>query len=329
MRASVIIAQSCARRVLAVKHVAKVRADHEKVLACRAAYLETFVKMTQLSLACIRIQRQYRAYRSQQLNKARMNAILTIQRYTRGWLGRREVERKQNAIITIQRSVKTYLARVYARKECAAVVIQRCTRQWLSRLDDIKRTRSALTIQAYFRGYIVRKRACKKMRQMRNRIRIANANADVKMTLGYRTTSALSVLLTHKQLSFVLRACENLEVATALSTRCSERLVENSAVPIIFQLIRSCNRSKPHTAVLIKALSIISNLAAHAGTMNSVFSQQDSTGLMVELIQMYVVHLQIMHFCKCIFKIAVTCVPVFILILILPHFPPFSLLHLC
>lgn len=105
---------------------------------------------------------------------------------------------------------------------------------------------------------------------------------------GYRTTSALSVLLTHKQLSFVLRACENLEVATALSTRCAERLVDHSAVPIIFQLIRSCNRSKPHTAVLVKALNIIANLSAHKGTVNAVFSQQESTGLMVELIQMYV-----------------------------------------
>jgi len=99
------------------------------------------------------------------------------------------------------------------------------------------------------------------------------------MTIGNRTNSAMEVLLGKKQLSFVINACETLgmrirfylfyfnifnfyfsEVCTRLSVNCCERMVEQRAIPIIYALIDSCNRSAPHVKLLQTALSILLNI---------------------------------------------------------------------
>ena len=50
------------------------------------------------------------------------------------------------------------------------------------------------------------------------------------------------------------------EAVTRLSKTCCERLVAHDALRIIYSLIRSCNRSKPHMEVLKHALEILNNL---------------------------------------------------------------------
>jgi abnormal spindle-like microcephaly-associated protein len=50
------------------------------------------------------------------------------------------------------------------------------------------------------------------------------------------------------------------EAVTRLSETCCDRLVAHDALRIIYSLIRSCNRSKPHMQVLKHALEILNNL---------------------------------------------------------------------
>ena len=51
------------------------------------------------------------------------------------------------------------------------------------------------------------------------------------------------------------------EVVSRLSPRCCERLVEGQAVSVLYQLIRSCNRSIPHMEIIKYTISILLNLA--------------------------------------------------------------------
>ena len=166
-------------------------------------------------------------------------------------------------------------------------MIQRSFRTWLEQHAAERQGRAALKIQSMYRGYLVRKAASKKMKVIRSRVIKINANLDERLTLANRTSSALDILLTHKQLSFVLKACENLNVATRLSTKCCEKMVQEKAVPVLFQLMRTCNRSKPHMAVLIHALKIISHLAKHRNTGDAVIKIPDSINMITELLQMY------------------------------------------
>ena len=133
----------------------------------------------------------------------------------------------------------------------------------------------------------MRRADSKRMQKIRLQLKTINANVQEHMKLGNRTTSALDELLTHKQLTFVLRAVENLAAVTKWSFSCCERLVEHRAVPIIFQLIRSCNRSKPHLVVLHHSLRILLHLARCPSTISCIFDEPDSLSLLVELLQMY------------------------------------------
>jgi abnormal spindle-like microcephaly-associated protein len=107
------------------------------------------------------------------------------------------------------------------------------------------------------------------------------------MQLGNRTQAALAILLTSKHLTQIHRACSNLEVSTRLSYVCCESLIGNDAVPIIFTLIRSCNRSKPHVEVLKMALNILRNLARWKRTVGLVLAAPGAVDIIIELLQMY------------------------------------------
>ena len=199
---------------------------------------------------------------------ARLLSATTMQSVWRGRAARIDYNRIRTAIITIQAYGRGYIVRKQLPKTMPVI-------------------KAATMIQSAWRGYITRKQSSKKAQRLAARIAAANACAEEHMTLGARTVSALKILLTHKQLTFVLRACENLVVATKLSTGCCTRMVDAKAVPIIFQLVRSCNRSKPHMAVLVVALQIMLNLVKCKQTNAFVFQEGEAVGLMAELCQMY------------------------------------------
>jgi abnormal spindle-like microcephaly-associated protein len=63
-------------------------------------------------------------------------------------------------------------------------------------------------------------------------------------------------------------------------------MVQQQAVPILFSVIRGCNRSKPHMQLLQHSLDILLHLARTRYTSHAVFSA-DCLDLLVEQLQMY------------------------------------------
>ena len=58
------------------------------------------------------------------------------------------------------------------------------------------------------------------------------------------------------------------DVATRLSPRCCERLVEVNAVHVVYRLIQSCNRSLPHMELIKYAANVLLNLVKVCITHN-------------------------------------------------------------
>ena len=65
------------------------------------------------------------------------------------------------------------------------------------------------------------------------------------------------------------------------------RLVEHNVINIIFQLIKSCNRSQPHMEVMKHSLNIIENLSRDRDTTGSVFWAPEGLEILVDSAQSY------------------------------------------
>lgn len=51
------------------------------------------------------------------------------------------------------------------------------------------------------------------------------------------------------------------EVVTRLSEVCCQQVVRDGALPVIFKVIKKCNRSLPHLEVIKYSISILFNVA--------------------------------------------------------------------
>ncbi|KAG0201689.1 hypothetical protein BGX28_005557 [Mortierella sp. GBA30] len=231
----------------------------------RARIVLRWVEVTSLSLAAVTIQRSWRNYQSRKLAESHEMATVMIQR----WWRQQQEERQIQQI------------------EVLAFVMQTQIRGVLSRKRTLHKLHSIVKIQAWWRGHQVRQECTAKIKAARKRIEHANATAEEHMKLGNRTTMALDILLSSGQLSAVLKACYHLDVVTRLSKNSCLRLVEHNVVNIIFQLIKSCNRSQPHMEVLKHALNIIENLSRDPDTIGSVFWAPEGMEILVDSAQAY------------------------------------------
>ncbi|PIK33546.1 hypothetical protein BSL78_29642 [Apostichopus japonicus] len=77
------------------------------------------------------------------------------------------------------------------------------------------------------------------------------------------------------------------EVATRLSSRCCERLVAGQAVPVLFCLIRNCNRSLPCMEVIKHVVATLTNLAKYHVTAPAVLDCTDSVTGILDLMMIY------------------------------------------
>ncbi|XP_046860724.1 uncharacterized protein LOC124453943 [Xenia sp. Carnegie-2017] len=137
--------------------------------------------------------------------------------------------------------------------------------------------KAIINIQRTWRGYNVRKRFnSKKFRKLRERIIVANSNVTESMKLCNRTRSALDYLLNCKNLTTVREALVNLEVATRWTFKCSQQLVENNALRVIFQIIRDSNRSLPHMGLIKQALDIFTNVSKCPATQDAVVLTEEN-----------------------------------------------------
>jgi abnormal spindle-like microcephaly-associated protein len=152
------------------------------------------------------------------------------------------------------------------------------------------------------------RQACKSkaVRAIRRQVMEANRKATVNQQLGNRMKRAVDSLFKYKQLAYVLEAVMDLgafycisptkfvkcwiyfsDVTTRLSDVCCLELVEHCAVPVIFRLIRSCNRSVPHMEIVKYSINVLLNLGKYEETREAVFSEEGSISCLIELLQVY------------------------------------------
>ena len=105
------------------------------------------------------------------------------------------------------------------------------------------------------------------------------------MTLGSRTLAALAVVLHSKNLTAVLHACEALEVTTRFSAVCCARFREEGAAPILFALIKSCNRSKPHQELLKVAMDVLEHVASAPAGAPAVTGAVEAVEVLLDVMQ--------------------------------------------
>lgn len=115
-------------------------------------------------------------------------------------------------------------------------------------------------IQRVWRGARVRARYGKAFAGIRQRIAMANATATEAAKLGNRTRTALDVVMNSKSIASCLAAVKSLCVATANSIVCSDLVVGCGAIPILYHLMDSCNRSEPHKQLVRLSIQCLANL---------------------------------------------------------------------
>ena len=129
-------------------------------------------------------------------------------------------------------------------------------------------------------------RRCPELEGVARRVSKAHANAlaNPALWLCNRTNSALETLLTSKNLAAVMRAVASLEMFTLIARPVCERMVAEGAVPAIYEVISTCNRSEPHQKVVGLALRTLRNLAAHPALLGALWCDP-TTGAVDEAAQ--------------------------------------------
>ncbi|XP_076348317.1 abnormal spindle-like microcephaly-associated protein homolog [Tachypleus tridentatus] len=254
------------------------------LLMARTVKVECFVAMVLRHLSAVRVQRFYRRILNLRLAKKQLDAVVVIQRWMRGRLQRLWFLRLRQNVILFQRAARIYLLT----QEKAATVIQAKVRSWLVYRRLVKEQNAATVIQAAWRGHVQRcKLKSRQLKTIRERLKTVNANATEDKKLCNRTTSALDFLLRCRNLSYILSALMHLDVVTRLSASCCEKIAEGSAVEILFQLIRSCNRSLPHMELIKYSTNILLNLAKYDKTVDSVWTVTGSLDTLLDLLRIY------------------------------------------
>jgi len=254
------------------------------------------------------IQQQWRKFTAK-----RQEAAALIQHAFRSRQVRHKSQVFLTSIRTISRAILFYRDRTRyetLKKQrlvhgVAALTLQRYGRGFVARRQTQKLSLRIVTLQAAFRSYLTRKlrhridqKRSDKMGALRQQLRQANESADETTTLGYRTTLALKTLLRERQINPLINALSNLGVTTRFSQRCCMRLVEQKGVSIILELMRNCNRSKPHQEMLRHAIRIITSLSMFPATLDSLHAAGVPTAeVLMDLIQNFRDNNQILVSC--------------------------------
>jgi abnormal spindle-like microcephaly-associated protein len=291
-----IVLQSAART-----YVAKSRFIHHKNAATviqrvTRGYLAR-VDLDVANFAACEIQRVWRGYagfadfvifviaiiKIQSVLRMKMAKLTLRERKLTAWVEAEYVNRQAK---TIQSAFRDFL--LWRRLSQATRTIQRAVRAYLFIRRAGKITRGVKRLQAVVRAHMLRRNRPKKVLIAVRRIDKANARAveDPKMRLGYRTESALKVLLTSTRLSEIMFAVTTLEAATRLSIVCCEEFTRAGAADILLALIRTCNRSLPHVELLHRILLTLENVASHESLLPG-FLNPVSAEVFMDLVQMF------------------------------------------
>ncbi|CAI9716381.1 spindle-like microcephaly-associated homolog [Octopus vulgaris] len=211
-------------------------------------------------------------------------AAIVIQTNIRAFYARRLFERKKSAILTIERYLQQYLKR----RDHAAQLIQRIMRGWIVRKRVKKLHHNATLIQSCWRGYKVRCQSKQTITKLRQRLLAVTKEATEDKKLISRFAEGFDQLMKFKQLSDVLHALVNLEAASRLSPVCCLQLARENAIPVIYNIVKGCNRSVPHMELIKYSIQIFLNLAKYAPTIESVYhSRPDAIDILLNVMMVF------------------------------------------
>ena len=152
--------------------------------------------------------------------------------------------------------------------------------------------KAMLSLQARARARRCRERIYKRFPELadiavRARKAYEAGVANPELWLHNRTNAALSTLLLSKNLGDVLRAVSSLEMFTLISPYVCERMVKEGAVPVLFTLLATCNRSTPHQKIVAHGLRTLTSIAKLSHLREAVCRQPKALSTLVELVQGY------------------------------------------
>lgn len=221
-----------------------------------------------LRISVIKIQSAFRRYSAQLLRDGIQNGRIA------------EKMRMRHSARLIQSAFRAHV--MYCMQLHAAFVIQTAWRNYISRCTIAILRHGMIKLQSRFRGCVTRKRRPSRIRTILSRIK--RLDVQPHLLLGNRTTKALDVLANSTSLSEIMEAVRTLEVTTRWSAECSRQLVRANATNILFTLIRTCNRSRPHVEVLKVVLIVLVNVSGHCGWDDSY---SEGVEVCVDLVQMF------------------------------------------
>ena len=279
-----------------------------RMVSCRRAYEQQRVEKR--TAAALKIQSWWRMVVAQKRFSEQTSAALKIQSWWRMVLVKRNIARLEHAAQVVQTcwrakecrrhyeisraaalKIQSWWRMILARKhfaqlESSAVKIQAVMRTKLvtlrlKREEEAKQKealsveQAVLRIQALWKGYKARRDAkVAKIAQLRARIEHKRANTPISQTLGYRTNAALKTLLEAQKLSDIVSACQVLEESTMYSDQCARYVIEVEAIPVLFGVVATCNRSAPHISVLKIILNVVTYMCRWRETRSGLVAQQ-------------------------------------------------------
>jgi hypothetical protein len=112
-------------------------------------------------------------------------------------------------------------------------------------------------------------------------------------SLKARTLESLAELLTttdggNLNMGRVLLCCDTMLLASNWSSVCCQHIVHQGAVPVLFGLIDSLNRSLPHLKLLALSLKVSHNIVRFGVDDNKVFQQPQYIATLFSLLKMHV-----------------------------------------
>ena len=262
---SIVIVQNAIRRHFARKHFAQLRARREQVL-------DAWTTVYRRHESTIHIQRFYRKHLTYKKAQQKTESVILLQSIWRGYKARKQFKHAK-----LQQDVRN----------SAAAIIQNAYRRWMAKKELRAIRKATVTIQSFWRGYIARRTCTRMMREVRERLAIANAQVKEENKIGNRARYALDLLMNSNNLSTVMKACEHLETVTRLSKEWCILIVNHDAVVKLYDFIKTCNRSKPHLEVLKLVVKVLFNLCQYPETADEMFSKPEMNEILLDMLQSY------------------------------------------
>ena len=247
-----------------------------------------------LLLSAIKIQSVVRRFIFQKQMKSRATRIIqgAARKYIQKNVQRYKLENRikmisaNRAARIIQSSARRYLYMKMLMTHVYAV--QQMIRTFLARSNFLKMKKGFTLIQSIHRARAIRRESTRKVRHALKKIIQANKNAKNRpdMILGVRTTNALMILQKSSRLSLLMKATMMLEISTRLSTKCCVNFCIADAPSVLYNLMRTCNRSLPHIELLQYILKTMLNVADHSFLIPKI-SSLDAVEILIDIIQMF------------------------------------------